>query len=112
MYLLWISMSGKGNSKSKPSFLRYARQSAKGVPHRHRGLQESDTAAVDVGLYLAVQYLNAIDDVDVTRMAVSEITSLMTSTATEERRLTVITTSNSNRVTSASAPKEKYDGSM
>jgi hypothetical protein len=52
--MLWISMSGQENSKSNPSFLRNARQLEKGVAHRR--LQ--DTAAVDVGLYLAVQYLD------------------------------------------------------
>jgi hypothetical protein len=52
--MLWISMSGQESSRTNPSFLRDTRQSEKGVTHRR--LQ--DTAAVAVGLYLAVQYLN------------------------------------------------------
>jgi hypothetical protein len=54
--MLWISMtmSGQESSSSNPSSLRDNRQSGKGVAHRR--LQ--DTAAVAVGLYLAVQYLN------------------------------------------------------
>ena len=52
----------------------------------------------------------AIDDEDVTRMVVSEITTIMSSKSTKERRLTVITTSHSKRVTSAS--EEKYDEIM
>jgi hypothetical protein len=48
-------MSGQKSSRSNPSFLRDARPSEKGVAH-HRGLQ--GTAAVDVGLYLALRYVN------------------------------------------------------
>jgi hypothetical protein len=47
-------MSGKQNSKSNPYFLRDARHLEKGGAHRRLQV----TAAVDVGLYFAVQYLN------------------------------------------------------
>jgi hypothetical protein len=56
MLMLSISMPGQESSNSDPTFLRDGQTSEKGVAHRHRGLQ--DTAAVDVGLYLAVRYLD------------------------------------------------------
>jgi hypothetical protein len=56
MLMLWISMSGHESSNSNPSFLRDGRQSERGLVHRHRGLQ--DAAAVDVGLYLALRYVD------------------------------------------------------
>jgi hypothetical protein len=61
-------------------------------------------------LTIRFSFTVAIDDEDVTQMVVSEITTLMSSKSTKERRLTVITTSHSNRVTSAS--EEKYDETM
>jgi hypothetical protein len=44
-------------------------------------------------LTICFSFTVAIDDEDVTRMVVSEITTLMSSKSTKERRLTVITTS-------------------
>jgi hypothetical protein len=49
-------MSEQEISNFSPSFLRDSQQSEKRLAHRHRGLQ--DTAAVDVGLYLALRYMD------------------------------------------------------
>jgi hypothetical protein len=72
-----------------------------------REIKACVVALLESLLTIFFSFTVAIDDEDVTRMVVSEITTLMSSKSTKERRLTVITTSNSNRVTSAS--EEKYD---
>ncbi len=75
-----------------------------------REIETCVVALLESSLTICFSLTVAIDDEDVTRMVVSEITTIMSSKATKERRLTVIMTSSSNRVTSAT--EEKYDETM